>query len=402
MYRPINQEHDLRRGFTLIEMLVVITVIVLLIALLLPALTTARSLSQSTSCLSNVRQLAVAYTEYCAANNPHGWLYDLGGWEIELAPFLSTSVAPSPTGPFSGSNSSWNQGYFTTRIPDAPVSYVPAAVTKICICPSTQIWPWGSNQGGGFYPGFQTDWSNSVADIQAWGRTPSNNASTDVNNNIPLVGSYAFNAWLYNAYDVSDQNTNDYYYAFNDIKGGSNSQLWYGYAGGQNGLVRRCYGYADTNSSGYSGINTQTRYLLNWTTAAATLPPTVPVFCDGLFAETTPMPEDPPNPVNNEWGIINDTTGTIGAVGSSPNTASGTFSSNPYSTTAGYYSPSGANFSSATGMFRVAINRHNNLTVNVGFVDGHAENVKVANLWTLPWACQPASFTTPANIVDPQ
>jgi prepilin-type N-terminal cleavage/methylation domain-containing protein/prepilin-type processing-associated H-X9-DG protein len=401
MRSSVNHPQHTQRGFSLVELLVVITIITLLISLLLPALSTARSLSQSSSCLSNVRQLAVAYSEYCVANNPRGWLYDLGGWEIELTPFLETPGAPSPTGPFSGSNASWNSGYFSTAIPDAPVSYVPASVTKLCICPSTQIWPWGANQQGGFYPGFQEDWSNSVAGTEAWGRVPSNGANSLANNSIPLVGSYAFNAWLYNAYDASDQNTNDYYYAFNDTTDGTKSQLWYGYAGGENGLVRRSYGYADTNSSGYSGINTQTRYLLNWTTSAQSPPPNVPVFCDGSFAETTPMPEDPPNPANNEYGVMDNATGTIGAVGSSPSVSLGTFTSSPYGATAGYYAPSNTNFTDATGMFRVAINRHNNMTVNVGFVDGHAESESLGNLWTLPWASQPAGFTKPANIVAP-
>lgn len=51
-------------AFTLIEMLVVITVIALLLALLLPALRGARAAAKSTRCLSNLRQIGIAWTTY--------------------------------------------------------------------------------------------------------------------------------------------------------------------------------------------------------------------------------------------------------------------------------------------------------------------------------------------------
>lgn len=47
-------------------------------------------------------------------------------------------------------------------------------------------------------------------------------------------------------------------------------------------------------------------------------------------------------------------------------------------------------------MLRVAIARHDK-TVNVSFRDGHAENVKLGNLWTLKWHAQWTN-TTPVNV----
>ena len=55
-----------RRGFTLMELLVVIAIIAILAALLLPALSAAKVRAQSVDCLSNLRQLQLAYGIYSA------------------------------------------------------------------------------------------------------------------------------------------------------------------------------------------------------------------------------------------------------------------------------------------------------------------------------------------------
>ncbi len=52
------------KGFTLIELLVVIAVIALLMALLVPVLRSAREQGQRAVCLSNLRQLTLAWVAY--------------------------------------------------------------------------------------------------------------------------------------------------------------------------------------------------------------------------------------------------------------------------------------------------------------------------------------------------
>jgi len=66
----------MRKGFTLIELLVVIAIIAILAAILFPVFAQAREKARAISCLSNMKQLALAFRMYSqdySERNVMGW-----------------------------------------------------------------------------------------------------------------------------------------------------------------------------------------------------------------------------------------------------------------------------------------------------------------------------------------
>ncbi len=60
-----------KKRFTLIELLIVISIIAILAGMLLPALNSARDKAKSIKCLSNLKQIGYAYTQYVSTYNDY-------------------------------------------------------------------------------------------------------------------------------------------------------------------------------------------------------------------------------------------------------------------------------------------------------------------------------------------
>lgn len=105
-----------RRGFTLIELLVVIAIIAILAAILFPVFARARAKAHATTCVSNLKQIAMAIRMYADNNDGYGPYnacpLETGWWAARLQAEDTSGRATSAMFSCRGGNGAYNMNYY--------------------------------------------------------------------------------------------------------------------------------------------------------------------------------------------------------------------------------------------------------------------------------------------------
>jgi prepilin-type N-terminal cleavage/methylation domain-containing protein len=125
----MNRQTMKERGFTLVELLVVIGIIAVLIGVLLPSLNKAREAANRTACMSNIRQLTTAWTMY--ANENKGLLCSAEtGPATQFTNWQLGWVVDDPADPNAGKEASVRAGALWKFVPAAGVYRCPSSYDK--------------------------------------------------------------------------------------------------------------------------------------------------------------------------------------------------------------------------------------------------------------------------------